>query len=60
VNASNFLTIGPSAEASAEIVGAITITYGLAACERLIAKTSGPFCFDGAPNLAGLCLVPQL
>jgi maleylpyruvate isomerase len=33
---------------------------GLAACEKLIADESGPFCFGEAPSLADLCLVPQL
>jgi maleylpyruvate isomerase len=33
---------------------------GLAACEKLIAKESGPFCFGAAPTMADLCLVPQL
>ena len=33
---------------------------GLAACERLIAGESGPFCFGAAPTIADLCLVPQL
>jgi maleylpyruvate isomerase len=33
---------------------------GLSACETLIAKEPGPFCFGDAPTLADLCLVPQL
>jgi maleylpyruvate isomerase len=33
---------------------------GLAACEKLIAREAGPFCFGDAPTLADLCLVPQL
>jgi maleylpyruvate isomerase len=33
---------------------------GLAACEALIAKEPGPFCFGDAPTIADLCLVPQL
>jgi maleylpyruvate isomerase len=33
---------------------------GLAACEALIAREPGPFCFGAAPTLADLCLVPQL
>jgi maleylpyruvate isomerase len=33
---------------------------GLAACERLVAREPGPFCFGTAPSLADLCLVPQL
>jgi maleylpyruvate isomerase len=33
---------------------------GLAACEKLIAGESGPFCFGAAPTMADLCLVPQL
>jgi maleylpyruvate isomerase len=33
---------------------------GLAACETLIAREAGPFCFGAAPTIADLCLVPQL
>ena len=33
---------------------------GLAACEALIAREPGPFCFGDAPTMADLCLVPQL
>jgi maleylpyruvate isomerase len=33
---------------------------GLAACEQLVAREPGPFCFGGAPTLADICLVPQL
>ena len=33
---------------------------GLAACETLIAKEPGPFCFGDAPTMADLCLIPQL
>ena len=33
---------------------------GLAACERLIAREPGPFCFGGAPTLADIFLAPQL
>ena len=33
---------------------------GLAACEKLIAKEPGPFCFGAQPTMADLCLVPQL
>ena len=33
---------------------------GLAACEALIAREAGPFCFGAAPTMADLCLVPQL
>jgi maleylpyruvate isomerase len=33
---------------------------GLAACETLVAKTPGPFCFGAAPSLADICVVPQL
>jgi len=33
---------------------------GLAACEKLIAGESGPFCFGAQPTIADLCLVPQL
>jgi len=33
---------------------------GLIACEKLIAREDGPFCFGDTPTLADLCLVPQL
>jgi maleylpyruvate isomerase len=33
---------------------------GLAACEKLVAKEPGPFCFGAQPTMADLCLVPQL
>ena len=33
---------------------------GLAACEKLVAGESGPFCFGAEPTIADLCLVPQL
>ena len=33
---------------------------GLMACEKLIAKEPGPFCFGEVPSIADLCLVPQL
>jgi maleylpyruvate isomerase len=33
---------------------------GLIACEKLIEREPGPFCFGDAPSLADLCLVPQL
>jgi maleylpyruvate isomerase len=33
---------------------------GLAACEQLVARQPGPFCFGSAPTLADICLVPQL
>ena len=33
---------------------------GLAACEKLIAKEPGPFCFGEVPTIADVCLVPQL
>ena len=36
------------------------IAEGLAACETLLAGSSGPFCFGARPTLADLCLVPQL
>ncbi len=36
------------------------IGNGLAACEALLARTAGPFCFGTGPTLADLCLVPQL
>jgi maleylpyruvate isomerase len=33
---------------------------GLEACEALIAREPGPFCFGDKPTLADICLVPQL
>ena len=33
---------------------------GLAACQKLVAYSEGPFCFGASPTLADLCLVPQL
>lgn len=33
---------------------------GLAACEALLARAPGPFCFGATPSLADVCLVPQL
>jgi len=36
------------------------INDGLTACEALIARRPGPFCFGPAPTLADLYLVPQL
>ena len=33
---------------------------GLEACEALLAKEKGPFCFGASPTLADICLVPQL
>ena len=33
---------------------------GLAACEKLITKEPGPFCFGEVPTIADVCLVPQL
>lgn len=33
---------------------------GLAACEQMLAGTTGPFCFGAKPTLADIMLVPQL
>ena len=33
---------------------------GLSACEALIRREQGPFCFGASPTMADLCLVPQL
>ena len=33
---------------------------GLAACEKLLAGETGPFCFGAQPTLADICLIPQL
>lgn len=33
---------------------------GLAACEQLIAREKGPFCFGAEPTMADICLVPQM
>lgn len=35
-------------------------TEGLDACDRLIAREPGPFCFGATPTVADICLVPQL
>lgn len=37
-----------------------TIAEGLASCEALLAKETGPFCFGARPTLADVCLIPQL
>lgn len=37
-----------------------TIAEGLEACEALIAREKGPFCFGDTPTLADVCLIPQL
>jgi maleylacetoacetate isomerase len=36
------------------------IRDGLLACERLLERQQGPFCFGSTPTLADICLVPQL
>ncbi len=36
------------------------IADGLDACEQLLARSTGPFCFGQAPLMADVCLVPQL
>jgi maleylpyruvate isomerase len=33
---------------------------GLTACEQLVVREPGPFCFGAEPSMADLCLVPQL
>jgi maleylpyruvate isomerase len=33
---------------------------GLSACETLVAREPGPFCFGATASMADLCLVPQL
>ena len=33
---------------------------GLAACEKLLEGSKGPFCFGDRPTMADICLVPQL
>jgi len=33
---------------------------GLAACEKLLARQPGPFCFGPTVGLADICLIPQL
>ena len=37
-----------------------TIEEGLAACDKLAADRTSPFCFGDAPSLADIVLVPQL
>ena len=39
---------------------ATTIEEGLDACEALIAREAGPYCFGEQVTLADVCLVPQL
>ncbi|ACT60313.1 maleylacetoacetate isomerase [Hirschia baltica] len=39
---------------------ATTINEGLDACEALIKRQSGPFCFGEDVTLADVCLIPQL
>jgi maleylpyruvate isomerase len=46
-------------DAATEWANAV-IVEGLAACEALIAREPGPFCFGASPSLADICLVPQL
>ncbi|MGH7085435.1 MAG: maleylacetoacetate isomerase [Acetobacteraceae bacterium] len=48
------------AEAEVQAWAAEVNATGLAACEALLARTPGPFCFGGAPSMADICLVPQL
>jgi maleylpyruvate isomerase len=36
------------------------IRDGLLACETLLQRQEGPFCFGPTPTLADICLVPQL
>ena len=36
------------------------ITDGLAACQALLVRYEGDFCFGAQPTLADICLVPQL
>ncbi len=36
------------------------IADGLTACEGLLSRQNGPFCFGDAPTIADICLVPQL
>ena len=36
------------------------VAEGLDACDALLSREAGPFCFGAAPGMADLCLVPQL
>ena len=49
-----------SAESEVTAWARTTIDEGLAACEKLVAEHSGPFCFGSSPTLADICLIPQL
>lgn len=48
------------ADAQATAWAAAVNQEGLAACEVLADRESGPFCFGASPTLADICLVPQL
>ena len=48
------------AESEVQAWAADANAAGLTACEALLAREPGPFCFGNAPGLADICLVPQL
>jgi len=56
---SRVLNISKSDEAVAQWAAWIN-RDGLAACEKLLARESGPFCFGPTVGLADICLIPQL
>jgi maleylpyruvate isomerase len=56
---SRVLSISKSEEAATQWAAWVN-RDGLAACEKLLARQPGPFCFGRAASLADICLVPQL
>ena len=52
-------TLGADEAAVTEWIRA-AMRDGFSACEALIARTGGVFCFGDTPTLADVCLVPQL
>jgi maleylpyruvate isomerase len=56
---SRVLGISKSEEAASQWAAWVN-RDGLAACEKLLAREPGPFCFGPTASLADICLVPQL
>lgn len=56
----NRLRAGGMTEGQAQGWARQAIAEGLDACESLLARSPGPFCFGDTPSLADICLVPQL
>lgn len=53
------LSISKSEEATTQWAAWVN-RDGLGACEKLLAREPGPFCFGPTVSLADICLVPQL